>query len=354
METKGGTPGTKPDLQLLKLPQEIQDMIFALTYARRADVKIITPNVWHARERERRSTLGSDSYVKRPFPPRAVSQLLVSKQYLEAAASAYVGSCQVIFEGDPRWTKLSLLLQFVQRLVLEPGQACGMRYGITPELRTLVVNCSQANFFDTTYETENEGDADHAGDEPSSIIDDVFSDHDFESVYPSFMVQRFESLPKIEVVYDKDEVGDWTPAQRMIYTANLEAYERFLNARNSALKASQYSERTTEQVHKATHHQTFVAGTSSGLKRARGDGDPGERQSKRSKTVSVEGALDADEVLSKSASSTGVAVGPVPTTTGLDFAKDVSTLLVKMDRLIAMRNPDVLQWLRSKTEEHMD
>nr|OQO25685.1 hypothetical protein B0A51_04804 [Rachicladosporium sp. CCFEE 5018] len=72
------------------LPQELEDLIFQFAYHRDPAMKFTTSSSWARQEEQKRRS--TRTYVALPFPGYFVSQWLVSKRYLIAAASVWFGS----------------------------------------------------------------------------------------------------------------------------------------------------------------------------------------------------------------------------------------------------------------------
>ena len=93
----------KQRLNLMTLPQEIQDIIFDYAYPTIKGFKFITIADWQDREQEkyRRDPQG---YTARPLPESKAIDFLVSKQYFASAARAFVGNqiCNDSTESERR------------------------------------------------------------------------------------------------------------------------------------------------------------------------------------------------------------------------------------------------------------
>ena len=79
--------------RLLSLPTELQILNFDLAYSRSSDIKLIDKHLWRSQERERkRSAPSQPGYTIRPFPEAKILSFMVSKAFLDMAASAFIGT----------------------------------------------------------------------------------------------------------------------------------------------------------------------------------------------------------------------------------------------------------------------
>ena len=73
---------------LWRLPQEIQDTIFALAYPKQRDINICFRRDWERRE-EYEQNKDRSGYTVRPFPSHKVNEFMVSKRFFVGATKAW-------------------------------------------------------------------------------------------------------------------------------------------------------------------------------------------------------------------------------------------------------------------------
>lgn len=91
--TTAATTSTTSRLHLMSLPQELQDIIFALAYCRSPDVYIVGKCEWNTHQYGKpRDPAATGTFILQPYLGDKVADFLVSKRYFVAAAKAYVSS----------------------------------------------------------------------------------------------------------------------------------------------------------------------------------------------------------------------------------------------------------------------
>jgi len=137
-----------PTLNLLTVPQELQDTIFDYAYPKVDDLKHISHEEWDICERGRRKR--DASYLPKSCPTSKVNTFMVSKRYFVVAAKAYVqnqvsGGCVGVIFGDGHYTGETGIVKEYLTVAALDGSDTPM-LALLPNLRDVTVELDETAF----------------------------------------------------------------------------------------------------------------------------------------------------------------------------------------------------------------
>ena len=192
--------------QLLSLPQEIQEEIFAYAYHRPKNTKLLSRKSWKHHERMNRLT--SPTYRMRPFPQIKVKVFLVSKAFFVAASKAYVGSQP--YEGGAYLD--GIVAAFTTAVVIRQAY---LYHQNLPNLKKVRFDADLDDF--ALLATKD-------------ICEDEFVDEDFVEMAEELGIHTLRGLTEFEIV--PEILSSETPqSEQRLWIKNIKALEDFLRAK---------------------------------------------------------------------------------------------------------------------------
>ena len=222
-------------LHLLKLPQEIQDIIFDFAYPAIDHFKVITRTQWSEREWEKRRARGK-SYARQPFTTPTVSSFLISKNFFTSAAKAFVSNQTLTHSHASillRTPRCTLITTFVRKTILSlmDLMLLSANKKLPPTLKHIAVQVRSLDFNDCVG--------------PKFAWEEVFSDSDLRAIIKHYKLDGISGLKEFQLLPDKNHYAK-SQDEEKYWTFNIRILEGYIRMR--VTKPNPYTKVTTYNV----------------------------------------------------------------------------------------------------------